>query len=147
MATTQMPQNLPRPQGRRTLLVSPDRYWVCFRLQRQVCLPSVQFSSRAVLTQGLPPSSEITIWTFEGDVVHSFSAHTSFVYSLCTFPNGDGASGGEDGSLRIWRGALTLPTSIGFRILSCSNLSRWGVPPDYSPSCDLSMVRLRDAQR
>ncbi|KAI9466370.1 WD40-repeat-containing domain protein [Lactarius psammicola] len=47
--------------------------------------------------------SQITIWTFEGDVVHSFSAHTSFVYSMCTFPNGDGASGGEDRSLRIWR--------------------------------------------
>jgi phospholipase A-2-activating protein len=47
--------------------------------------------------------SQITIWTFEGDVVHSLSAHTSFVYSMCTLPNGDGASGGEDRSLRIWR--------------------------------------------
>ncbi|KAI0006182.1 WD40-repeat-containing domain protein [Russula compacta] len=47
--------------------------------------------------------SEITIWTFEGDVVHSLSAHTSFVYSLSILPNGDGASGGEDRSLRIWR--------------------------------------------
>ncbi|KAH9043072.1 WD40-repeat-containing domain protein [Lactarius pseudohatsudake] len=56
--------------------------------------------------------SEITIWTFEGDVVHSFSAHTSFVYSLCTFPNGDGASGGEDRSLRIWRDAACLQTIV-----------------------------------
>lgn len=47
--------------------------------------------------------SGITIWTFEGDMVHSFTAHTSFVYSMCTLPNGDGASGGEDRSLRIWR--------------------------------------------
>ena len=59
--------------------------------------------------------SEITIWTFEGDVIHSVSAHTSFVYSMCTFPNGDGASGGEDRSLRIWRGAST-PTSLDFRV-------------------------------
>ncbi|KAI0302198.1 WD40-repeat-containing domain protein [Russula brevipes] len=47
--------------------------------------------------------SEITIWTFDGDVVHSLSAHTSFVYTLTILPNGDVASGGEDRSLRIWR--------------------------------------------
>lgn len=47
--------------------------------------------------------SEITIWTFEGDVVHSLTAHTSFVYTLTILPNGDAASGGEDRSLRIWR--------------------------------------------
>ncbi|KAI9446298.1 WD40-repeat-containing domain protein [Lactarius indigo] len=56
--------------------------------------------------------SEITIWTFEGDVVHSFSAHTSFVYSMCTLPNGDGASGGEDRSLRIWRDGECLQTIV-----------------------------------
>ena len=89
------------------------------------------------------PPSEITIWTFEGDVVHSLSAHTSFVYSLCTFQNGDGASGGEDRSLRIWRGVSMRPTSC-FELLQPS---RRGVPPNYSPSSDLSMVRLRDAQR
>ncbi|KAI0306420.1 phospholipase A-2-activating protein [Multifurca ochricompacta] len=47
--------------------------------------------------------SEITIWTFEGDIVHSLSAHTSFVYTISILPNGDIASGGEDRSLRIWR--------------------------------------------
>ncbi|KAI0063399.1 phospholipase A-2-activating protein [Artomyces pyxidatus] len=47
--------------------------------------------------------SEIIIWTFEGDVVHSLSAHTSFVYSLALLPSGDIVSGGEDRSLRIWR--------------------------------------------
>ncbi|KAF8274866.1 phospholipase A-2-activating protein [Lactarius quietus] len=47
--------------------------------------------------------SQITIWTFEGDVVHSLSAHTSFVYSMCALPNGDVASGGEDRSMRVWR--------------------------------------------
>lgn len=58
----------------------------------------------------LLPHSEITIWTFEGDVVHSLSAHTSFVYSLSILPNGDAASGGEDRSLRIWRGTVSLPS-------------------------------------
>jgi WD40 repeat protein len=61
----------------------------------------------------LVPNSEITIWTFEGDVVHSLSAHTSFVYTLSILPNGDVTSGGEDRSLRIWRG-------IFFRFQLCS---------------------------
>lgn len=57
----------------------------------------------------LPPRSEITIWTFEGDIVHSLTAHTSFVYTLTILPNGDAASGGEDRSLRIWRGIVLPP--------------------------------------
>ncbi|KAI0256861.1 WD40-repeat-containing domain protein [Lactifluus subvellereus] len=56
--------------------------------------------------------SEITIWTFEGDVVHSLSAHTSFVYTLSILPNGDAASGGEDRSLRIWRDGECYQTII-----------------------------------
>ncbi|KAI0053878.1 PFU-domain-containing protein [Auriscalpium vulgare] len=47
--------------------------------------------------------SEIIIWTFEGDVVHSLSAHTSFVYSLSILPSGDIVSGGEDRTVRVWR--------------------------------------------
>ena len=61
----------------------------------------------------LLPHSEITIWTFEGDIVHTLSAHTSFVYSLAILPNGDAASGGEDRSLRIWRGMVSLPSPHG----------------------------------
>jgi phospholipase A-2-activating protein len=62
----------------------------------------------------LIPLSEISIWTFQGDVVHSLSAHTSFVYSLSILPNRDVASGGEDRTLRIWRGMppLLLPGSF-----------------------------------
>ncbi|ETW86144.1 hypothetical protein HETIRDRAFT_471477 [Heterobasidion irregulare TC 32-1] len=47
--------------------------------------------------------SEICIWTLEGDIVHSLSAHTSFVYSLAVLPSGDLVSGGEDRSVRVWR--------------------------------------------
>lgn len=65
----------------------------------------------------LLPRSEITIWTFEGDIIHSLSAHTSFVYTLAILPNGDAASGGEDRSLRIWRGMITHPSSLGTHMI------------------------------
>lgn len=48
--------------------------------------------------------SEIRIWTMEGDVVYTLSGHTSFVYSLAVLANGDIVSGGEDRTVRIWRG-------------------------------------------
>ena len=48
--------------------------------------------------------SEIRIWTMEGDCVYTLSGHTSFVYSLSVLPNGDIVSGGEDRTVRIWRG-------------------------------------------
>jgi len=56
--------------------------------------------------------SEITIWTFEGDIVHSLSAHTSFVYTLSILQNGDVVSGGEDRSLRVWRDGECYQTII-----------------------------------
>jgi len=65
-----------------------------------------------ILVLTLVPRSEITIWTFEGDVVHSLSEHTSFVYTLSILRNGDVASGGEDRSLRVWRGTLPLPNPL-----------------------------------
>lgn len=40
----------------------------------------------------------------EGDCVYTLSGHTSFVYSLSVLPNGDIISGGEDRTVRIWRG-------------------------------------------
>ncbi len=40
----------------------------------------------------------------EGDCVYTLSGHTSFVYSLSVLSNGDIISGGEDRTLRIWRG-------------------------------------------
>lgn len=48
--------------------------------------------------------SEIKVWTMEGDVVYTLSGHTSFVYSLSVLPNGEIVSGGEDRSVRVWRG-------------------------------------------
>ncbi|KAH9930746.1 phospholipase A-2-activating protein [Fomitopsis serialis] len=47
--------------------------------------------------------SEIKIWTMEGDLVHTLSGHTSFVYSISVLENGDIVSGGEDRTVRIWR--------------------------------------------
>ena len=62
-------------------------------------------------------TSEIRIWTFGGDLVHTLSGHTSFVYSLAVLPNGDIVSGGEDRSVRIWKG-MRLDGSH-FPLLSC----------------------------
>lgn len=50
----------------------------------------------------------------EGDCVYTLSGHTSFVYSISVLPNGDIVSGGEDRTVRIWRGpslSLALPVS------------------------------------
>lgn len=37
-------------------------------------------------------------------MVYTLSGHTSFVYSLSVLPSGDVVSGGEDRSVRVWRG-------------------------------------------
>ena len=50
--------------------------------------------------------SEIKVWTMDGDVVYTLSGHTSFVYSLSVLPNGQVVSGGEDRSVRVWRGMV-----------------------------------------
>ena len=44
----------------------------------------------------------------EGDCVYTLSGHTSFVYSLSVLPNGDIISGGEDRTVRVWRGETSL---------------------------------------
>jgi phospholipase A-2-activating protein len=49
-------------------------------------------------------SGDIIIWTMEGDLVHTLSAHTSFVYALDVLPNGDIVSSGEDRTVRVWHG-------------------------------------------
>lgn len=48
--------------------------------------------------------SEIRVWTLGGDLIYTLSGHTSFVYSLSVLPNGDVVSGGEDRSVRVWKG-------------------------------------------
>ena len=49
--------------------------------------------------------SEIRVWTLGGDPVYTLSGHTSFVYSLSVLPDGGIVSGGEDRSVRVWKGA------------------------------------------
>jgi WD40 repeat protein len=49
-------------------------------------------------------SSEVRVWTLGGDLVYTLSGHTSFVYSLSVLPNGDVISGGEDRTVRVWKG-------------------------------------------
>lgn len=62
------------------------------------------FAERNGLDACMNNRSEIRIWTLEGDVVYTLSGHTSFVYSLSVLANGDIVSGGEDRTVRIWRG-------------------------------------------
>jgi phospholipase A-2-activating protein len=52
--------------------------------------------------------SEIRIWTMGGEVLHTLSGHTSFVYSLSVLPSGDLVSGGEDRSVRVWKDGLCI---------------------------------------
>lgn len=46
------------------------------------------------------------MWTLGGDIIYTLSGHTSFVYSLSVLPSGNIISGGEDRSVRVWRGEL-----------------------------------------
>lgn len=59
------------------------------------------FSTYANIGDGV---REIRVWTTGGDVVYTLSGHTSFVYSVAVLPGGEIASGGEDRTLRLWRG-------------------------------------------
>jgi len=49
------------------------------------------------------------VWTLGGDLVYTLSGHTSFVYSLSILPNGDVVSGGEDRTVRVWKGEFDCP--------------------------------------
>lgn len=51
-------------------------------------------------------SGDIIIWTIEGDLVHTLSGHTSFVYAITVLPNGDLVSAGEDRTVRVWHGEI-----------------------------------------
>jgi phospholipase A-2-activating protein len=44
------------------------------------------------------------VWSLGGDLVYTLSGHTSFVYSLSTLPDGNVVSGGEDRTVRVWKG-------------------------------------------
>lgn len=53
-------------------------------------------------------SSNVNIYSFDKpSPIRTLSGHTSFVYSIATFPDGSGAiTTGEDGTMRVWSGKL-----------------------------------------
>ena len=63
----------------------------------------------------------------EGDCVYTLSGHTSFVYSLTVLPNGDIVSGGEDRTVRIWRGQS--PPICPLAMRPCADVERYRTPP------------------
>lgn len=53
----------------------------------------------------------IRFWTLEGEAVTVLHGHDSFIYSLCAIPDSAGGgliSGGEDRTMRVWRGELSI---------------------------------------
>jgi phospholipase A-2-activating protein len=44
--------------------------------------------------------------------VYTLTGHTSFVYTLAVLPDGDIVSGGEDRTVRVWRGMSTSSSRI-----------------------------------
>ncbi|KZT09614.1 PFU-domain-containing protein [Laetiporus sulphureus 93-53] len=88
--------------------------------------------------------SEIRIWTMEGDVVHTLSGHTSFIYSISVLPNGDIVSGGEDRTVRIWRDGECVQTIVHPAI------SVWSVSTmpngDIVTGCSDGVVRIFTAE-
>lgn len=56
-----------------------------------------------------------------GDIVYSLTGHTSFVYSLSVLPNGDVVSGGEDRSVRIWRGTSSCRIACSLLLVHSSS--------------------------
>lgn len=122
----------------------PHRF--CFVLQRWVFISAFSYSytfSYNVVDR----IREIRIWTTEGDVVSALSGHTSFVYSLTVLPTSEIASGGEDRTLRIWRGkipcALPSPRPLVLKMLCI----RRGVCANDCPPRDVGMDRFLYAKR
>jgi WD40 repeat protein len=87
--------------------------------------------------------SEIRIWTFRGDTLHTLSGHTSFIYSLSVLPSGDLVSGGEDRGVRIWKDGLCIQTIVH------PALSVWAVSTmpngDIVSGCSDGVVRVFSA--
>lgn len=109
-----MHTDISRPPRCSTRAGPHTRHRLRFLLKRQVILHvSLSGSSNRIIY------SEIRVWTLGGDVVYTLSGHTSFVYSLSVLPNGDIVSGGEDRSVRVWRGAsVTLPSLASATVCS-----------------------------
>lgn len=71
----------------------------------------------------------------EGDIVHILSGHTSFVYSLAVTSRGDIISGGEDRTVRIWRGMFLCVLLIIYMLTTYIQLS-----PGLDGECVQSIV-------
>ncbi|KZT71268.1 phospholipase A-2-activating protein [Daedalea quercina L-15889] len=84
--------------------------------------------------------SEINIWTMEGDIIHTLTGHTSFVYSISVLENGDIVSGGEDRTVRIWKDGV-LEQSIVHPAISVWSVST--MPNgDIVTGCSDGVVRI-----
>ena len=48
----------------------------------------------------------IRVWSLSGEPLMELNDHTSFVYTLSLLPSGEIVSGGEDRTVRVWKGKL-----------------------------------------
>ncbi|KAK4649106.1 WD repeat protein Lub1 [Podospora bellae-mahoneyi] len=52
----------------------------------------------------------IRLWKLDGTEVGELRGHDSFIYSLACLPNGEIVSGGEDRTVRVWKGSECVQT-------------------------------------
>ena len=88
----------------------------------------------------------------EGDCVYTLSGHTSFVYSISVLPNGDIISGGEDRTVRVWRGQSgRIPPGLQMELtkaICCAHgTCRRRVHADIGPPRYLGLDSVNDAER
>jgi WD40 repeat protein len=81
----------------------------------------------------------LRVWSFDGDCLQEMSGHTSFVYQLDILPSGEFISGGEDKTMRVWKGASENLENM----LIC----RRQVHPDPTASGHIHLDLLRFAKR
>lgn len=103
--------------------------------------------STSLVLVWLTSCSEIRVWTLEGDAVYTLSGHTSFVYSLAVLPNGDIVSGGEDRTVRVWRGAFLLTLDMDKTMAHLCALRRRRVRTGHHPPRDLGLDGVEYAER
>lgn len=99
-------------QGNKSTEVAPWRTLSTGGVVRALCkLPTG--------LQGHPSGAEfasagndgiIRLWKMNGTEVGSLSGHDSFIYSVAALPTGEIVSGGEDRTVRIWRGSKCVQT-------------------------------------